>query len=245
MMKLFTQRAFYLTVLGAFLTTFTFAQTRLAGTVTDAGTREGLVGVSLAVKGNIVGTITDGRGRFSLTTSVPTPFTVIVSSVGYKTQQLIVTSSRSDLAIALDEQVTLGQEVVVSASRTEEELLKSPVSVEKLDIRALQTAPTPSVYDALGNLKGVDLATQGVLFKSVNMRGFGSTGNPRTVQLIDGMDNSAPGLNFPTDNIVGIPDLDLASVEVLAGAASALYGPNAIQGLILMNSKKPRLTFRA
>ncbi len=239
MMKLFTQRAFYLTILGACLTTFTFAQTRLAGTITDASTKDGLAGVSLAIKGKVAGTITDTKGKFSLTTSVPTPFTVIVSSVGYQTQQLVVTSSRSELNVALTEQISIGQEVIVSASRTEEELLKSPVSVEKLDIRALQNAPTPSVYDALSNLKGVDMATQGVLFKSVNMRGFGSTGNPRTVQLIDGMDNSAPGLNFPTDNIVGIPDLDLASVEVLAGAASALYGPNAIQGLILMNSKSP------
>lgn len=238
-MKLFTQRAFYLTILGVCLATFTFAQTRLAGTITDASTKDGLAGVSLAIKGKVAGTITDTKGKFSLTTSVPTPFTVIISSVGYQTQQLVVTSSRSDLTIALDEQVLLGQEVVVSGSRTEEELLKAPVSVEKLDIRALQTAPTASVYDALANVKGVDLATQGLLFKSVNLRGFGSTGNPRTVQLIDGMDNSAPGLNFPTDNIVGIPDLDLANIEVLAGAASALYGPNAIQGLILMNSKNP------
>lgn len=239
MIKFFTQRAVYLTILGLCLSTLSFAQTRLAGKITDAVTRDGLAGVSLAIKGKVAGTITDTRGNFSLTTNVPTPFVIVISSVGYQTQQLTITGDRTDLNLVLTEQITIGQEVVVSASRTEEELLKSPVSVEKIDIRTLQTSPTPSVYDALANLKGVDMATQGVLFKSVNLRGFGSTGNPRTVQLIDGMDNAAPGLNFPTDNIVGIPDLDLASVEVLAGAASALYGPNAIQGLILMNSKNP------
>ncbi len=215
------------------------AQTNLSGKITDAVSKNTLAGVSIAIKGKVLGTITDTKGSFSLQTTTPTPFVVVVSSVGYESQQFTITGSRSDLNIDLKEQVTLGQEVVVSASRTEEEILKSPVSVEKIDIRGLQNAPTPSVYDALANLKGVDFATQGLLFKSVNLRGFGSTGNPRTVQLIDGMDNSAPGLNFPTDNIVGIPDLDLASVEVLAGAASALYGPNAIQGLILMNSKSP------
>ncbi len=223
----------------ALLGTASMAQTRLSGHITDAATLRDLAGINLAVKGKVIGTITDTKGLFNLSTSVPTPFTLVVSSVGYQPQQIVITGSRSDINVALSEQITLGQEVVVSASRFEEAILKSPVSVEKLDLRALQQAPTPSLYDALANIKGVDLATQGLLFKSVNLRGFGSTGNPRTVQLIDGMDNSAPGLNFPTDNIVGIPDLDLASVEVLAGAASALYGPNAVQGLILMNSKSP------
>ncbi|RYF63393.1 MAG: TonB-dependent receptor, partial [Cytophagaceae bacterium] len=114
-------------------------------------------------------------------------------------------------------------------------------SVEKLDLRAIQNSPAVDFYSSLANLKGIDVATQGLLFKSINMRGFGATGNVRTVQLIDGMDNSAPGLNFPIDNIAGIPEQDVESVEILPGAASALYGPNAIQGLILMNSKSPFL----
>jgi iron complex outermembrane recepter protein len=223
----------------ALLATVSLAQTRLSGRVTDAATQRELAGVNLAVRGKVIGTLTDTKGVFNLVTGTPAPFTLVVSSVGYETQSFVITGSRNDLIINMIEQINVGQEVVVSASRMEEELLKSPASVEKLDIRALQVAPTPSVYDALGNLKGIDLATQGLLFKSVNMRGFSDTGNPRTVQLIDGMDNSAPGLNFPIDNIVGIPDLDLASVEVLQGAASALYGPNAVQGLILMSSKSP------
>ncbi len=241
MMKFFTQRAFYLTILGVCLTTFTFAQTRLAGRITDADTKDGLAGVSLAVKGRVVGTITDTKGNFLLTTSVPAPFTLVVSSVGYQTQQVVVTGNRSDMAIVLNEQVLLGQEVVVSGSRVPEEIMKSPVSVEKIDARSIRESPAASFYDALANLKGVDMATQGLLFKSINLRGFGATGNPRTVQMIDGMDNSAPGLNFPVDNIVGMPELDVESVEVLPGAASALYGPNAINGLVLMNSKSPFL----
>ena len=73
------------------------------------------------------------------------------------------------------------------------------------------------------------------------MRGFNSNGNVRVVQLIDGMDNQAPGLNFSVGNIVGISELDLQSVDLLPGAASALYGPNAINGIILMDSKSPFL----
>ncbi|UBM57375.1 carboxypeptidase-like regulatory domain-containing protein [Marinilongibacter aquaticus] len=216
-------------------------QSKISGTITDSGTKEPLIGVSVQIKNKILGTITDEKGHFELVTTTPIPFTTVISYVGYETQEIEITSSSSEINISLNEQSILGQEVVVAASRVEESVMKSPVAVEKMDIRQIQQSANASFYTSLGNLKGVDMTTQGLLFKSVNMRGFGSTGNVRTVQLIDGMDNSAPGLNFPIDNIVGIPDLDLESVEVLPGAASALYGPNAVNGLVLMNSKSPFL----
>ncbi len=240
-MQNYTTRIFTTFWLLCLLTIGAMAQTRLSGRVTDEAQKEQLAGISISVRGKVIGTITDQKGRFALVTSTPTPFTVAVSGVGFQTQNFVITGSRSDLNVALKEQVLIGQEVVVAASRMEESVLKSPVAVEKMDIRAIQNTPSTNFYDGLANLKGIDIATQGVLFKSINMRGFGATGNPRTVQLIDGMDNAAPGLNFPVDNIVGIPEQDVESVEILPGAASALYGPNAIQGLILMNSKSPFL----
>jgi iron complex outermembrane recepter protein len=217
------------------------AQTQISGNITDGATKEPLVGVSVRVKGTVTGTISDLKGNFSVTTTTKPPFMVEVTSVGYTTQEIKIDATSAKLAIVMKEQATLSEEVVVSASRVSESVMKSPVAVEKMDIRAIREAAAPSFYDALSNIKGVDMATQGLLFKSVNMRGFGATGNPRTVQMIDGMDNGAPGLNFPTDNIVGMPELDVESVEILPGAASALYGPNAINGLILMNSKTPFL----
>lgn len=230
-----------LPILLVLLSVSAFAQTKVEGKVTDATTKEPLAGVSIAVKGKVIGTITDTKGNFSFNTNTTPPFQIVVSSVGFQTQELTVNSNAQALNIVLTEQVTQGQEVVVSASRVAEEVMKSPVSVEKMDIRAIQQTPANDFYAGLANFKGIDMATQGLLFKSINMRGFGATGNPRTVQMIDGMDNSAPGLNFPVDNIIGIPELDVESVEILPGAASALYGPNAIQGLILMNSKSPFL----
>ncbi|HAK78622.1 MAG TPA: TonB-dependent receptor [Runella sp.] len=217
------------------------AQTKLSGNITDANTREGLVGVSIQVKGKVIGTITDSKGNFSLTTSTPTPFALVVSSVGYESQEIQVTGNRSDIKVSLKEQVMLGQEVVVSASRVEESVLQSPVTVEKMDIRGIRETPSANFYDAIRNLKGVEVSTQSLLFTSVNTRGFTGNGNSRVVQLIDGIDNQAPGLNFSVGNIVGISELDLESVELLPGAASALYGPNAINGLLLMNSKSPFL----
>ncbi len=244
MRKLFTNKvsSFATTLLFLLLgSTMVFGQTKIAGKVTDGTTKDGLIGVSIQVKGTIAGTITDAGGNFSFTTTTAPPLTLVVSSVGYQTQEIAVSGSQSNIVVTLTEQAIMGQEVIVSASRVEESVMQSPVAVERMDIREIRNTAAGSFYDGLANLKGIDLTTQGLLFKSINMRGFGATGNPRTVQMIDGMDNSAPGLNFPIDNIVGIPELDLESVDVLPGAASALYGPNAINGLILMKSKSPFL----
>jgi iron complex outermembrane recepter protein len=217
------------------------AQTKISGKITDVATKESLIGVSIGVKGKVIGTISDVKGTFALTTNTPVPFTLVVSIVGYETQEVVVTGSKADIDVLMKEQTIMGQEVVVSASRVEESVMKSPVSVEKMDIRAIQSAPTASFYDALKNLKGVEVSTQSLTFSSVNTRGFNANGNVRMVQLIDGMDNQAPGLNFSVGNIVGISELDLESAELLPGAASALYGPNALNGILLMNSKSPFL----
>lgn len=214
--------------------------TTISGKVVDGATGETLPGVNIRVKDKVVGTITTAQGDFSLTINQAPPVTLIFSFVGYKPQELEVNqASLSGLEIRMEEQVLFGQEVVVSASRVEESILQSPVSIEKLDILDIQNTAAASAYEGLANLKGVDFSTQSLTFKSVNTRGFGANGNTRFVQLIDGIDNQAPGLNFAVGNIVGINDLDLESAELIPGASSALYGPNAINGILLLTSKNP------
>lgn len=220
-------------------TTLSLAQTTISGTVTDAGTKETLVGVNIIVKGKVIGTITDLSGKFTLNVNQAPPFTLVFSMVGFNSKEVEVTGGMSNLSVELAESSIMGQEVVISASRVEESIMKSPVSVEKMDIIAIREVPQASFYDALNNMKGVEMSTQSLTFKSFNTRGFNANGNVRTVQMIDGMDNQAPGLNFSVGNIVGISELDLESVELLPGASSALYGPNAINGILLMTSKNP------
>jgi iron complex outermembrane receptor protein len=214
--------------------------TTISGKVTDATTGDALIGVNIVVKGRVIGTISDTRGNFNLSVNQEPPLTLVFSMVGYQSQELnVTTASVTGLNIKLSESTILGQEVVISASRVEESILESPVTIEKMDIIAIRESPAASFYDALQTLKGVEMSTQSMTFKSFNTRGFNANGNVRTVQMIDGMDNQAPGLNFSVGNIVGISELDLESVELLPGASSALYGPNAINGILLMNSKNP------
>jgi len=221
------------------VSTMALAQTKLEGSITEASSGEPLAGVSIQIKGKVIGTITDTKGNFSFSVNSPPPFTVIVSSVGFQTQEINVSGNQTIFDVKLEEQAVLGREIIVSASRIEESVMRSPVSIEKIDIRTIRETPQASFYDALQNLKGVEMSTQSLTFRSVSTRGFGANGNTRVVQLIDGMDNQAPGLNFPVGNVVGMSELDVESVELLPGAASALYGPNAINGIVLMNSKSP------
>ena len=216
-----------------------FGQTTLSGKVTEESTNQPLIGVSLQIKGKVIGTITDAQGHFSFATSTPPPFILVASSVGFETQEIDISGGQTNIEIKMKEQAVLGREITISASRVEESVMKSPVSIEKIDVRTIRETPQASFYDALQNLKGIEMSTQSLTLRSVSTRGFGANGNTRVVQLIDGMDNQAPGLNFPVGNIAGIPELDVESVEILPGAASALYGPNAINGIILMNSKSP------
>ena len=117
--------------------------------------------------------------------------------------------------------------------------MESPVSIERMDIKAIQNTSSPSFYDGLENLKGVDVNTNSFTFKSINTRGFATFANTRFVQMVDGMDNSSPALNFAIGNMLGMSELDVNTVEILPGASSALYGANAFNGILFMKSKNP------
>jgi outer membrane receptor protein involved in Fe transport len=130
-------------------------------------------------------------------------------------------------------------EVVVSASRVEESFLQSPVTVEKLNARAIRLSPAPSFFDAIENLKGVQVITPSIGFKVINARGFTNTTNVRFAQLVDGVDNQAPHIGGPIGNVLGPSDLDISNVELVPGTAAALYGLNAINGLANFTTKNP------
>lgn len=213
------------------------AQTTLTGTVND-DTKNPLIGATIAVKGTINGTSTDEYGKFSLKTNAPLPLTLVISSVGYETLEMnAATANLGD--ISLKESSGLMTELTVSGNRVEEKITKAPVTVEKITARQLQLTPAFDQYSALQNLKGVDLLSQSLTFKSVNIRGFGANNNNRFVQLTDGMDNRSPGLGFGFGSAAGVSDIDIESIEILPGASSALYGPDALQGLMLTKTKSP------
>jgi len=216
------------------------AQTTIKGKITDEGGKETLPAANVQVKGTNLGAGADMDGNFELT--VPDTLqslTLVVSFVGYQDKEIALTRPFPFVEAKLSYSVIPGQEVVVTGSRISETILESPVSIQKVTSKEIMSAASGDFYQSLGNMKEVDVITSSMGFKVFNTRGFNTTAPVRTVQFIDGMDNQAPGLNFPIGNLVGANDLDLESVEIISGAASALYGPNAFQGVISMTTKNP------
>ena len=226
----------------ALIPAWSFAQLNgsyiLSGQVND-DKGQPLPGATVTIKGTTNGTSTDQDGKFSLTTNLKFPFTIVFSEIGYQPQEFLIKDAKSKVAVQLTTQSLVINEVVITASRREERLLKSPVAIEKLDIRALKQSPAPSFYDALENVKGVQMTTASLTLKVPNTRGFNSPNNFRFMQLVDGVDMQSATLGVPLGNAIGPTELDIASIEITPGAAAALYGTNALNGLANLITKNP------
>jgi outer membrane receptor protein involved in Fe transport len=215
-----------------------YAQTKISGSVVDENSQP-IPGANIIVIGTSTGTVTDFDGGFSMTVNQNPPFSVQASSIGFESKKVQVNSNNQTINFVLVEGGTSLDEVVISASRTPERIFESPVTVERMGLKDIKSTTAVDFYDGLENLKGVDVNTNSLTFKSVNTRGFATFANNRFMQLVDGMDNSTPALNFPIGNLVGMTETDVLSVELLPGASSALYGANAFNGILFMRSKNP------
>jgi len=217
-----------------------FAQTiTIKGSVKNAETQFAVTSVSVTVKGATDGTYSDENGNFTINTTAPLPIVLVFTSVGFETKELTVSDPAQSADVELNPVSTLGQEVVISASRQPERYLESPVSIERVNAATIRSAPASNYYDIITNLKGVDVVAASFTFKTPTTRGFAGSGNTRFNQIVDGMDNQAPGLNFSVGSIIGLTELDVDNMELLPGASSALFGPGGMNGTLLINSKNP------
>ncbi|MBM3417246.1 MAG: TonB-dependent receptor [Bacteroidetes bacterium] len=216
-----------------------FAQSvTISGTVKNSTSKDNVPAVSVLIKGTSQGTFTNSDGAFSLKVA-KLPVVLVFSSIGFETQEVTVSDAGKPVEVDFNVKSDLGQEVVVAATRLPQRILEAPVTVERMSNATIKNVAAPSVYEAITNLKGVDVHTASLTFRTVTTRGFVSSGNTRLNQLVDGMDNQAPGLNFAVSSIVGLTDLDVDNIEVLSGASSALYGSGGMNGTILITSKSP------
>ncbi|MDC3252341.1 TonB-dependent receptor, partial [Schleiferiaceae bacterium] len=218
-----------------------FAQ--LSGTVVDPR-GEPVIGASVVLLNQStptnIGTVTDFDGNWSINIYGKNAENAVVriQSMGFQAQDY-KTAKPSGNRITLEPDQNVLKEVSVVQQRLSAQQEKSALTVESMDALAIKESPSVSFYDHLGTLKGVDLTSASIGFKIINTRGFNSTSPVRSLQLIDGVDNQSPGLNFSLGNFLGAPDLDIVTVDVIAGASTAFYGPSAFNGVISMQTKDP------
>lgn len=225
---------FYLLILPL----FGFSQI-IRGVVSEKETGEGLFGATIIEKGTTNGTSADFDGKFQLKLSKPIPDTLIFSALGYLDQEIVVTDIQSDIVVNLEANAILISDVTISDTRMTDRQRESPLTVESMDAIAIKQTASVTFYEGLSNLKGVDMTSASIGFKVINTRGFNSTSPVRSLQLIDGVDNASPGLNFSLGNFLGASELDIQKVDLVHGASGAYFGPNAFNGVIAMKTKSP------
>ena len=182
-----------------FITKFGFSQNRISGEVSDGQTNETLIGANIIIGDENNGTSTNVNGKFTLTTNKKFPLDIVISYLGYENKILTITDSKN-LKIKLFPNTKKLNEVKVVDNRITQKQKEAALTVEALDIIAIKSTPSANFYDALGALKGVDISSASLGFKVINTRGFNSTSPVRSLQIIDGVDNQAPGLNFSLGN---------------------------------------------
>jgi iron complex outermembrane recepter protein len=212
------------------------AQSAIRGIVKDEK-GETLIGVTIQLKGKTgTGVVTDFDGVFELKTEVLSP-TLIFSYVGYTTQEVVVVDKKKYLAVTMKEEATtLGVVEIVSRNLVEKKN-EDPRTIET--IKDFKSIAASDPYNGMSTLKDVDATQASFGFTVINTRGFNSTSPVRSLQIIDGVDNQSPGLNFSLGNFLGSSELDLKEIDMIVGANSAYYGPNAFNGVVSMGTKNP------
>lgn len=197
-----------------------------------------LPGASVQIKDATQGTVTDENGFFKIENVGRGEITLVAAFVGFENQEIAVKLPLTEpIAFKLLEKNIVTREVIISASRRSEDLALTPVTAYKIDQLSVRENPSLNVYQSAGYLPGVQVINSSFLLNTINIRGFGQSMNARILYLNDGVDLQSPSIGTPLGAINGATDMDVASAEIVAGPASALYGTNAFNGVFTVVSK--------
>jgi outer membrane receptor protein involved in Fe transport len=218
---------------------FSQAQTvTVTGKVTNEK-NEPLPYVTVKVKNGKEATQTDAQGKFSLRVA-SIPVVLLITSTGYDDKEVSV-SDANEMNVSLQQKTIELAEVRVEGGGNillQGKLISSPNTTYIVGKADISNAPG-AVYDIPIIKNGLDVTVSSLTYRTYSTRGFNGSGSSRVNQIMDGMDNQAPGLNFAVGNFIGLTDLDIESIEILHGASSALYGPGGVNGTVILNSKNP------
>jgi TonB-linked SusC/RagA family outer membrane protein len=243
---------YYVALLLIFTGTFSFSQTTITGTVTDAKTGEGLINSNVYLKSDrSKGVITDFDGVYKITVPDGSK-TLVFSYIGYGSKEVPI-SERTTIDVMMSESINLDEVVVtgLSISRDKKSL---GYAVQKIDGKAVSEVKTTNISNALaGKVAGVFITGSGngpTASANVTIRGESSlSGKSQALFVVNGIPITN-GLYSPGDGLNGSTTIDfgnasqvinaddIASISVLKGpAASALYGSRAANGVILVTTK--------
>ena len=213
------------------------------GTVVDSQTRQILVGANVRIEGTNTGTTTDAQGAFSL--AVETNQRIAISHTGYLTRIVSGEFLQKERVIAMTPIAVQLEDVVVTARRSAQHLEKVPQKIDVISRTDLDRTVADDLTDALKKQTAIDIIQYPGLLSGVGIRGFRpqfSGLNQRSLLLIDGRHAGA-------SNLATIDLNNIERIEVMKGPGSALYGAQAMGGVVNIISRKstylPRIDLAA
>jgi outer membrane receptor for ferrienterochelin and colicins len=216
---------------------------RISGAVTDESNAP-VAGAQVSVAGTGLGASTNDAGRYTLVRLAPGRYVIRVQRLGMRAQTVTDVVVRADEETTVDVRMTRAPitltGVVVSASRRAEKITEAPATVTRIEASEIENTVGNSFAPALKMAKGLDYVQIGMTSVAVNARGFNSAFNNRMLMLEDSKIAVLPESGLPIGGLTIVPKVDLSSVEVLVGPGSALYGPDASNGVITISTKDPR-----
>ncbi|MDC0285735.1 TonB-dependent receptor [Candidatus Poseidoniaceae archaeon] len=230
---------YYLAFMAVILFGSVYSQTQISGSVMDAGSMEAIPGVNVIIDGTNIGTVTDFDGNFVINTSQDAPLTLIVSYVGYSAERVSITSANQNINVSLSAGQNL-EEIIVSASRRAQKVTDAPASVSVISTRQIEnSAQVAEPSRILVSVPGVQIQQQTANSMNIEMRAGSGVFGTSTYIMRDnrGLITPAAGTFFSFQQ--GLSNLDLASVEIVRGAAGVLYGPGVTSGVVHFRSKSP------
>jgi outer membrane receptor for ferrienterochelin and colicins len=226
----------YILIIGfLFLSTFAFGQT-ISGKITTENGDE-IPYANVYLKKTKIGTSSNDQGFYELNNVSKDIYTLIVSSIGYKTKSIkinITIANKTTRNITLLEDNSL-DEIVISGTLRPVTKTNSPVPVEVYSETFFKKNPTPSIFESLQNVNGVRPQLNCSVCNTGDIHINGLEG-PYTFVLIDGMP-IVSGLST-VYGLTGIPQALIERVEIVKGPASTLYGSEAVGGIINVITKK-------
>lgn len=217
---------------------------RITGKIIDAKTGEALAGATVQLRGSGKNTLTDAQGNFVLSDVRAGKQTVVVSFVGYDDMiESVQVAGGTDVSLnaGLIPSYKTGNEVVVSASRRPEKITKAPASISVISARDLEQTSSFNIGELASKIQGVEFIRTGVTGVGFNARGFNNAFNAKVLQLTDGRNTMmAGGSGLPAGIMNTVVKEDVERLEIVLGPNSALYGPNAHNGVANTLTKDPR-----
>jgi iron complex outermembrane receptor protein len=245
------KQTYYLRVLAillAFSPLSIYAQETISGTVFESNSDSPLPGANVIVKGTTTGTTSDFNGEFSFNVT-GFPVTLEVSSVGFESIEMIVSSSEK-VTVSLKGGVALDEVVIIGNRSKPRTILDSPVPIDVIGVDELKSSGQPTVDKMLTykvpsfNSTNQTVSDATAHFDPADLRGLGPS---RTLVLVNGKRknqsalvyiNDTPGKGEVGVDLKSVPAAAIERIEVLRDGASAQYGSDAIAGVINMVLKK-------